>query len=163
MQTYGNTWYKNDVGTQASKYYREVVNVSIYWHILKQINSNFFENRVKPAIPNEVVCVSKVFSTREWINWVRDEKYRRELMLRGDTFANVFLQYRRNYQETMKIQSAVLDATDVIPQIQVSVPDEPAEDKPTEDNATEDNATEEDPTINSNSLFQFHNTDITMV
>ena len=130
---------------------------------LNQINANFFENRVKPAIPNEVVCVSKVFSTREWINWVRDEKYRRELMLRGDTFANVFLQYRRNYQETMKIQSAVLDATDVIPQIQVSVPDEPAEDKPTEDKATEDNATEEDPTINSNSLFQFHNTDITMV
>jgi predicted acylesterase/phospholipase RssA len=65
-----------------------------------QINSNFFENRVTRAIPNEVVCVSKVFSAQDWINWIKDENYRRELVLRGETFANVFLSYRRNFHET---------------------------------------------------------------
>ena len=65
-----------------------------------QIRSNFFENRVTRAIPNEVVCVSKVFSLQDWLNWVKDENYRRELVLRGETFANVFLSYRRNYHES---------------------------------------------------------------
>lgn len=65
-----------------------------------QINSNFFENRVTRAIPNEVVCVSKLFSAQDWINWIKDENYRRELVLRGETFANVFLSYRRNFHET---------------------------------------------------------------
>ena len=128
---------------------------------LNQINANFFENRVKQAIPNEVVCVSKVFATRDWINWVRDEKYRRELMLRGETFANVFLQYRRNYRETMKVQPAVPNSADVIPQIQVQVVQ--AEDDATQDDATQDDATEDEPTITSNSSFQYHNNDMTMV
>ena len=44
-----------------------------------QINSNFYENRTTKAIPNEVVCVSKVFSIRDWMNWMKDENYRREL------------------------------------------------------------------------------------
>jgi predicted acylesterase/phospholipase RssA len=76
-----------------------------------QIKSAFFENRVTRAIPNEVVCVSKVFSAQDWMNWVKDENYRRELVLRGETFANVFLSYRRNYHESFgniidtKIQS----------------------------------------------------------
>jgi hypothetical protein len=45
------------------------------------------------------------------MNWVKDENYRRELVLRGETFANVFLSYRRNYHESFgniidtKIQS----------------------------------------------------------
>ena len=65
-----------------------------------QIRSNFFENRVTRAIPNEVVCVSKVFSLQDWLNWVKDENYRRELMIRGETFANVFLTYSRNYYES---------------------------------------------------------------
>ena len=64
-----------------------------------QINSNFYENRATKAIPNEVVCVSKVFSIRDWMNWMKDENYRRELVLRGETFANVFLSYRRNFKE----------------------------------------------------------------
>jgi len=64
-----------------------------------QINSNFYENRATKAIPNEVVCVSKVFSIRDWMNWVKDENYRRELVLRGETFANVFLSYRRNFKD----------------------------------------------------------------
>ena len=64
-----------------------------------QINSNFYENRTTKAIPNEVVCVSKVFSIRDWMNWVKDENYRRELVLRGETFANVFLSYRRNFKD----------------------------------------------------------------
>ena len=65
-----------------------------------QINSNFYENRTTKAIPNEVVCVSKVFSIRDWMNWVKDENYRRELVLRGETFANVFLSYRRNFKDS---------------------------------------------------------------
>lgn len=65
-----------------------------------QIKANLFENRPTKPIPNEVVCVSKVFSTQDWINWVKDENYRRELVLRGDTFANVFLSYRRNFRES---------------------------------------------------------------
>ena len=64
-----------------------------------QINSNFYENRATKAIPNEVVCVSKVFSIRDWMNWMKDENYRRELVLRGETFANVFLSYRRNFKD----------------------------------------------------------------
>ena len=64
-----------------------------------QINSNFYENRATKAIPNEVVCVSKVFSIRDWMNWMKDETYRRELVLRGETFANVFLSYRRNFKD----------------------------------------------------------------
>jgi predicted acylesterase/phospholipase RssA len=69
-----------------------------------QIKSNFFENRVTRAIPNEVVCVSKVFSAQDWMNWVKDENYRRELVLRGETFANVYLSYRRNYHESFRNQ-----------------------------------------------------------
>jgi predicted acylesterase/phospholipase RssA len=65
-----------------------------------QIKANLFENRPTKPIPNEVVCVSKVFSSQDWINWVKDENYRRELVLRGDTFANVFLSYRRNFRES---------------------------------------------------------------
>jgi hypothetical protein len=57
------------------------------------------KRRTKP-IPNEVVCVSKVFSIKEWMNWVKDENYRRELVLRGETFANVFLSYRRNFKDS---------------------------------------------------------------
>jgi predicted acylesterase/phospholipase RssA len=64
-----------------------------------QINSNFYENRHTKPIPNEVVCVSKVFSIKDWISWVKDENYRRELVIRGETFANVFLSYRRNFRD----------------------------------------------------------------
>ena len=65
-----------------------------------QIKSHLFENRFTPAIPNEVVCVSKVFSLQDWMNWIKDENYRRELVLRGETFANVFLSYRRNFHDS---------------------------------------------------------------
>ena len=65
-----------------------------------QIKSNLFENRPTTPIPNEVVCVSKIFASQDWMNWAKDDNYRRELMLRGETFANVFLSYRRNFRET---------------------------------------------------------------
>ena len=65
-----------------------------------QIKSNLFENRPTTPIPNEVVCVSKIFASQDWMNWAKDENYRRELMLRGETFANLFLSYRRNFRET---------------------------------------------------------------
>ena len=80
-----------------------------------QIKSNLFENRPTKPIPNEVVCVSKVFASQDWINWVKDENYRRELVLRGDTFANVFLSYRRNFRESQQhIQPEANPAKDVI-------------------------------------------------
>jgi hypothetical protein len=80
-----------------------------------QIKSNLFENRPTKPIPNEVVCVSKVFASQDWINWVKDENYRRELVLRGDTFANVFLSYRRNFRDSQQhIQPEANPAKDVI-------------------------------------------------
>jgi predicted acylesterase/phospholipase RssA len=66
-----------------------------------QIKGNLFENRPTKPIPNEVVCVSKVFASQDWMNWVKDENYRRELVLRGETFANVFMSYRRNFLESV--------------------------------------------------------------
>jgi hypothetical protein len=63
-----------------------------------QIKGNLFENRPTRPVPNEVVCVSKVFASQDWINWMKDENYRRELVLRGETFANVFLSYRRSFR-----------------------------------------------------------------
>jgi len=65
-----------------------------------QIKGNLFENRPTRSLLNEVVCVSKIFGSQDWMNWAKDENYRRELMLRGETFANVFLSYRRNFRET---------------------------------------------------------------
>jgi predicted acylesterase/phospholipase RssA len=65
-----------------------------------QIKGNLFENRPTKPIPNEVVCVSKVFASQDWMNWMKDENYRRELVLRGETFANVFMSYRRNFRES---------------------------------------------------------------
>jgi predicted acylesterase/phospholipase RssA len=43
-----------------------------------QIKGNLFENRPTKPVPNEVVCVSKVFASQDWINWMKDENYRRE-------------------------------------------------------------------------------------
>jgi predicted acylesterase/phospholipase RssA len=65
-----------------------------------QIKGNLFENRPTRCLLNEVVCVSKIFASQDWMNCIKDENYRRELMLRGETFANVFLSYRRNFRET---------------------------------------------------------------
>ena len=79
-----------------------------------QINSNFYENRATKAIPNEVVCVSKVFSIRDWMNWVKDENYRRELVLRGETFANVFLSYRRNFKDAEAEPAPTLTPTSIL-------------------------------------------------
>ena len=81
-----------------------------------QIKANLFENRPTTPIPNEVVCVSKVFASQDWMNWVKDENYRRELVLRGETFANVFLSYRRNFRESAPI---VLQTTPIIAPVAV--------------------------------------------
>jgi hypothetical protein len=81
-----------------------------------QIKANLFENRPTKTIPNEVVCVSKVFASQDWMNWMKDENYRRELVLRGETFANVFMSYRRNFRESVAAapHTAVLHTTPVI-------------------------------------------------
>ena len=71
-----------------------------------QIKGNLFENRPTKPIPNEVVCVSKVFASQDWMNWMKDENYRRELVLRGETFANVFISYRRNFTESFHTNAA---------------------------------------------------------
>jgi len=85
-----------------------------------QINSNFYKNRETKPIPNEVVCVSKVFSIKEWMNWVKDENYRRELVLRGETFANVFLSYRRNFKDSVMNDEAETTETNPIQSLQPS-------------------------------------------
>ena len=71
-----------------------------------QIKGNLFENRPTKPIPNEVVCVSKVFASQDWMNWMKDENYRRELVLRGETFANMFISYRRNFTESFHTNTA---------------------------------------------------------
>lgn len=70
---------------------------------INQISSNLFEFRNTRPIPNEVVCVSKIFTSHDWLLWVKDESFRRELVLRGETFANLFLSYRRNYNQNQYI------------------------------------------------------------
>jgi predicted acylesterase/phospholipase RssA len=88
-----------------------------------QIKANLFENRPTKPIPNEVVCVSKVFSSQDWINWVKDENYRRELVLRGETFANVFLSYRRNFKESRQHQHKPHEQQQQHQQEQIQQPD----------------------------------------
>lgn len=93
-----------------------------------QIKGNLFENRPTKAIPNEVVCVSKVFSAQDWMNWMKDENYRRELVLRGETYANVFMSYRRNFMES----GALAHAPEIVnvPIIPASFSDEKPESVP---------------------------------
>jgi predicted acylesterase/phospholipase RssA len=93
-----------------------------------QIKGNLFENRPTKPIPNEVVCVSKVFASQDWMNWVKDENYRRELVLRGETFANVFMSYRRNFRESAPAArpaaapAAVLQTTPVLEPLTTPTP-----------------------------------------
>ena len=89
-----------------------------------QIKGNLFENRPTKPIPNEVVCVSKVFASQDWMNWVKDENYRRELVLRGETFANVFMSYRRNFRESASTAApaAVLQTTPVMEPLTTPTP-----------------------------------------
>ena len=103
-----------------------------------QIKGNLFENRPTKPVPNEVVCVSKVFASQDWINWMKDENYRRELVLRGETFANVFLSYRRSFramggsdgggrslQAHMETVSSPISRPDPVPNTDVIVEAEP--------------------------------------
>ena len=126
-----------------------------------QIKGNLFENRPTKAIPNEVVCVSKVFVSQDWMNWVKDENYRRELVLRGETFANVFLSYRRNFRESQQQQqqqphqSAIFNSPNMIPvsateTISVPVLEHISEPAP-------------EPAPEENTSFEIHNNDTTMV
>ena len=138
-----------------------------------QIRSNFFENRVTCAIPNEVVCVSKVFSLQDWLNWVKDENYRRELMLRGETFANVFLSYRRNYCESYlnaqaqahgvsSEQNAAVVTHDQNPQTLIEHEVDPVCEPDAEPEPEREPELEADKTCpNDTSTFELHNTDDT--
>jgi hypothetical protein len=50
------------------------------------------------------------------MNWVKDENYRRELVLRGETFANVFLSYRRNFRDSSTHElEATIDTDTALP------------------------------------------------
>jgi predicted acylesterase/phospholipase RssA len=120
-----------------------------------QIKGNLFENRPTKPIPNEVVCVSKVFASQDWMNWVKDENYRRELVLRGETFANVFLSYRRNFRESSRAPATQAPTTPVLQAITVPVeiPDEEVSSQPNTETEKNENENE-----NEN-----NNDDITMM
>jgi predicted acylesterase/phospholipase RssA len=122
-----------------------------------QLKTNLFENQVTQAIPNEVVCVSKIFSSQEWLNWMKDENFRRELVLRGETFANVFLSYRRNFNESSNYQTNTNLKTEVDTAIELPV-------SIIEDNiqtGEEKNEISSLETLEDNKLFELHNTDDT--
>jgi ABC-type uncharacterized transport system ATPase subunit len=55
------------------------------------------EHRINKTIPNEVICVSKGQTLQDWVNSIKDENCRKDLMQRGEIFAKLFLSYRRNY------------------------------------------------------------------
>jgi predicted acylesterase/phospholipase RssA len=119
-----------------------------------QIKANLFENRPTKPIPNEVVCVSKVFASQDWMNWVKDENYRRELVLRGETFANVFLSYRRNFRESQPRQQLQIEVHEPLPAAAptaapVSAPDTAPD---TADTVADDTA---------NTTFEIYNNDDT--
>jgi hypothetical protein len=121
-----------------------------------QIKGNLFENRPTKAIPNEVVCVSKVFASQDWMNWVKDENYRRELVLRGETFANVFLSYRRNFHESQLTQPIEPTSSKKLVPLPVTVPT-------TESLTVPDANAETRSDSSDNTSFEIHNTDMTMV
>jgi hypothetical protein len=72
---------------------------------ISQIKSNLFDHRFMQTIPNEVICVSKGQTLQDWVNSLKDENCRRELMQRGEVFAKLFLSYRRNYTSTTNSNS----------------------------------------------------------
>jgi predicted acylesterase/phospholipase RssA len=96
-----------------------------------QINTNFYENRETKPIPNEVVCVSKELSMKDWMNWMKDENYRRELVLRGETFANVFLSYRRNFRDSTTTTPEIATEITSLSEIAEDQPSTPTESSPT--------------------------------
>ena len=121
-----------------------------------QIKGNLFENRPTKPIPNEVVCVSKVFASQDWMNWVKDENYRRELVLRGETFANVFLSYRRNFRESRQAPTQA-PTTPVLQAITVPV------EIPDEEVSSQQPNTETEKNENENENENNNDDDITMM
>ena len=91
---------------------------------------------------------------------MRDENYRRELVLRGETFANVFLSYRRNFNESTNFQTITSLKTEVDTAIELPV--SIIEDNIQTGEETNDISSIE--TTEDNKLFVVHNTDdMTMV
>jgi len=128
-----------------------------------QIKGNLFENRPTKAIPNEVVCVSKVFASQDWMNWVKDENYRRELVLRGETFANVFLSYRRNFRESQS-QSQSQSQLSAISNAPITI-SEPTT-VPVLEHVLEhvlESVPVLEPGVEENTTFKIHNDEMTMV
>jgi predicted acylesterase/phospholipase RssA len=70
--------------------------ITFIYGFFNQIQTNLFENRPVEPIPNEVICFSKIQALQDWVNVIKDENCRRELLVRGETFAKLFLSYRRN-------------------------------------------------------------------
>jgi predicted acylesterase/phospholipase RssA len=121
-----------------------------------QMNSKFYENRETKPIPNEVVCVSKVLSMKDWMNWMKDENYRRELILRGETFANVFLSYRRNFRDSTTIHEIPTEnTTDAhLSSTEITSLSEIAEDQP---------STQTESSSPTTIQYEFRNEDMTMM
>lgn len=173
-----NDYPVNDCIRQQKCNIKEILGVRIHWErkptnltdkssliqfistFFNQLKTNLFENQITQAIPNEVVCISKIFSSQEWLNWMRDENYRRELVLRGETFANVFLSYRRNFNESTNFHTITSLKTEVDTAIELPV--SIIEDNIQTGEETNDISSLE--TTEDNKLFEVHNTDdMTMV
>lgn len=134
---------------------------------INQINSNFFETHNTQPIPNEVVCISKIFTSQDWLSWVKDESYRRDLVLRGETFANVFLSYRRNYNETQHLSQLEQTATaepntcdNNLLQLHIALPEEEVKVDPPSGEPTDTPVSSPE---NISETFEIHNNDMTMV
>jgi hypothetical protein len=110
-----------------------------------------------------VVCVSKVFASQDWINWVKDENYRRELVLRGETFANVFLSYRRNFRDSQQQQQ--IQTKTNIPKEVISLPVTETNTDSDAQAATANAVSDHDNGVtDENTSFEIHNNDdMTMV
>jgi hypothetical protein len=112
-----------------------------------------------------------VFASQDWINWVKDENYRRELVLRGETFANVFLSYRRNFRDSQQHQrqhqSHLQPQPPQPPQPHIQPEANPAKDVislPLTDTAPVTSVVEPDNgNTDDNTSFEIHNDDMTMV
>ena len=156
---------------------REIMGVKLYWEripgnvtekssiihlmsvFMSQIKANLFEHRFIQTIPNEVICVSKGQTLQDWVNSLKDENCRRELMQRGEVFAKLFLSYRRNYTSTKNsssntteilVQTPALEENDAINKIIVNhdivgVDDHQDDDHPVHDHQDDDHPDDDHP------------------
>jgi predicted acylesterase/phospholipase RssA len=99
--------------------------ITFIYGFFNQIQTNLFENRPVEPIPNEVICFSKIQALQDWVNVIKDENCRRELLVRGETFAKLFLSYRRNNSlltNKHKPQTVAVTPTTITPATPAAIP-----------------------------------------